>query len=70
VQFAFLHRSILNPLSFPELSVQDRFTCVLEAAVALKPLGAAGPGAGGADVVALAVFEKAELPALLKLATR
>jgi len=43
---------------------------VLDTAAALKPLGAAGNGGGAADVVALAVFEKVELPAPLKLATR
>jgi hypothetical protein len=70
VQFGFLQRSILNPLSLFELSLQERLMRVFDTAVALRPLGAAGSGGGGADVVALAVFENAELPATLKLATR
>lgn len=70
VQFGFLQRSIPNPLSLLALSVHERLMRVLDAAAALKPLGAAGNGGGAADVVALAVFENAELPAALKLATR
>jgi len=61
VQFRFLQRSILNPLSLLELSVHVRLMRVLDAAAALKPLGAAGNGGGAADVVALAVFENDEL---------
>jgi len=70
VQFGFLQRSILNPLSLLELSVHERLMRVVVTATALKPLGAAGRGGGAADVVALAVFENAEVPASLKLATR
>ena len=70
VQFEFLQRSILKPLSLLELSAQARLMRVLDTADALKPVGATGNGGGAADVVALAVFEKAEGPAVLKLATR
>ena len=46
-----VERSILKPLSFVELSAQERLIWLEETAVALKLDGAIGP------VVALAVFE-------------
>jgi hypothetical protein len=49
---ASVERSILNPVSLFELSVQDRSISLDETAVAVRLLGAAG----GAKVT-LAVFE-------------
>ena len=63
-----LSRSILNPVSLSELSIQRNEMLVLEAGVAVRPEGAAGGVALG--VVALATFEKAESPALLLARTR
>ena len=54
-------RSILYPVSTLELSVQERFIWLEDTAVALRLLGADGLGC----VLALAVFEYAELPAVI-----
>jgi hypothetical protein len=56
VQVAPWHCSILNPSSLIELSVQVRLIWLLDTAVAFRLLGVAG-SAGGAKVVAKAVFE-------------
>ena len=54
--------STLKPVSLFELSVQLRFIWLPEAAVAVRPDGAAG---AVPVVVALAVFEYTELPEAL-----
>jgi hypothetical protein len=54
VQVAPEHRSILNPVSFPELSDHTSVICLLTGpGVATSPLGAAG----GPQVVAAPMFE-------------
>ena len=58
-----------NPVSLVELSVQLKFTWLEDAAVALSRVGAAG-GWLTANVVALAVLELVEGPALLVARTR
>ena len=63
-----LQRSIRNPLSFVALSVQVRLIWLLETTTVARLLGAAG--AVWAWVVALAVFEYAEVPLCLKARTR
>ena len=68
VQPAVMQRSIRNPSSLLELSVQLRGTWVCELGVAVKSVGAAGAGGGG--VVALAMLEYAESPPALNAATR
>jgi hypothetical protein len=59
-------RSILEPASLNELSVQDRLIWAGETAEAASPEGAIGIDCG---VVALATPER-ELPTVLKAATR
>ena len=54
--------SILNPVSFDELSDQERLIWLEDTAEAIRLEGAAGAMSG---VVALARLELAELPALL-----
>ena len=48
-------RSTLNPVSFVELSVQLRLIWLDDAAVAVRPLGAAGVGVGVALGVGVVV---------------
>ena len=48
-------RSSLNPVSFVELSVQLRLIWLDDAAVAARPLGAAGVGVGVAVGVGVGV---------------
>ena len=60
-------RSMRNPVSLPELSAQVSVTCVADVAVARRFEGAAGNVAG---VVAVAVFETLEVPALFVADTR
>src|SRR5439155_14287014 len=55
-------RSILKLVSLVELLVHVNVMAVLDVAVALNPLGAAG---AESDVVAVAVLEYAESPPLL-----
>ena len=57
--------STANPVSLEELSVHVRLIWLDDAADAARLEGAAGIVTVGADVVADAVFENAELPALL-----
>ena len=42
----FVDCSILNPLSLLELSIHAKFICPEDAAVAVRPVGAAGVGVG------------------------
>jgi hypothetical protein len=51
-----LQRSIRNPVSLSELSVQVRLIWLLEMAVAVRLVGAAGKS-GAASVEALAMLE-------------
>ena len=57
----------MNPVSFEELSVQERSIRLEEAPLAVRLLGATGIVG---QVVAEAVFEYAEVPAVLYAATR
>ena len=65
----FRDRWSLKPLSLLDLSLHDRLIWEEETAAAVKLVGAAGTGVGlgvtAIRVVALAVFEKAELPPAL-----
>jgi len=60
-------RSILNPLSLDEVSVQPRSMRLEEIAVAPRALGEAGTLS---EVVALATFDGVALPAVLYAMTR
>jgi hypothetical protein len=63
-------RSTTYPVSFDALSAHARSIALAEAALALRPLGAAGAVAGGAWVVALAVLDQAEDAVPLTALTR
>ncbi len=65
---AFWQRSTLKPLSLFELSFQVRLIWVEDELVAVRLLG--GDGIEVCEVLAVAVLEYAELPALLNDRTR
>ena len=69
VKLTSFARSMANPVSLVELSVQERLICPEDTAVAVSAVGAAG-GRTTASVVALAVLELVEGPALLVARTR